>query len=118
MRLSARTGDCQGSAGGQGGPGDIRMGRSKRKGGAGCTPEGGVRSEGTQSRTPREARPFVHPRGGREGGVLEGGEGKKKKEMGALIALPLRAECISHDDPLCMRCLRTVTLPQGWQAVR
>lgn len=126
MRLRARTGDCRASAGGQGAA-DIRMGRSKKgRWGGGCMPEGGVRSEGTQSRTPREApglcplwREVVAGREGRGWGGWRGGiEGEKKeKEMGALIAVPLRAECISHDDPLCMRSLRTVTPLQGWQAV-
>lgn len=75
VRLSARTGDCRGSAGGQGAA-DIRIGRRKRKVGRGCTPEGGVRSEGTQSRTPREVRPFVQPGEG-EGGA----RGRKKRAL-------------------------------------
>lgn len=83
MRLRARTGDCRASAGGQGAA-DIRMGRSKKgRWGGGCTPEGGVRSEGTQSRTPREApglcplwREMVEGREGRRwGGRDDGGEG-------------------------------------------
>lgn len=83
MRLRARTGDCRASAGGQGAA-DIRMGRSKKgRWGGGCTPEGGVRSEGTQSRTPREAQGLCplwrEAVAGREGQGWGGAIEEKKK---------------------------------------
>lgn len=98
VRLSARTGDCRGSAGGQGAA-DIRMGRSKAKVGWGARPRAGLGVREHRAGRHVKPWPFVQPveGGGGSGGI------ERQKEMGALIALPLRAECISHNDPLCMR---------------
>lgn len=76
VRLSARTGDCQGSTGGQGAM-DIRMGRSKRKVGWGARRRAGLGVR--EHRAGRHVKPGPLSSPWREVAVAGGLRGEKKK---------------------------------------